>query len=368
MNTQTGIRVGVIYSGGTIGCVPSDPRDPASPLVPGLLDALRARLAEAFAGQDIPLPEYDWLPLTDAEGRPAPPLDSSDTGPRHWEWMARAVAANSANYGGFVILHGTDTMAFTASALAFLLAGLEIPVVLTGARQTIHAPRSDAPANLSGALRLAAWSGPRGERPAEVMIAFDGLILRGARATKTDSDSGSLFLSPKFPTLGRFSCRTVEIGPDARLAANAPEAAAPALAALDPRVAVIHLWPGIAAAWLEAALLRPDVRGALLLTFGSGDAPTDPALLNVIERAVRGEAAERGAPRLLVNVSQCIEGRVEPSLYAAAHALTVRGVVSGRDLTTEAALAKLQWALGRAKDSAAARALFERNVAGEMQD
>jgi L-asparaginase len=248
------------------------------------------------------------------------------------------------------VLHGTDTMAYTASALAFLLSGLPGPVVLTGSQLPLVELRSDGRDNLVTSLLLAAmpdW--------AEVAVYLGGGLLRGCRTTKVSTHGFDAFASPNLPPLA-------EVGVDVVWRSELVRRPGPGplrvgrLADVD--VVALRLFPGITADTLRN-VLRDPVRGLVLETYGSGNAPTrDPDLLDVLRQAVR-----RGV--VVVNVSQCLRGSVEMGAYAAGRALAEAGVVSGGDLTAEAALAKLIVLLSEGGSSEAVGAAMENDRAGE---
>lgn len=346
-------KVLVIYTGGTIGMVPGDEQDPDSPLVPAERDRLARAIAEHPSGIG-----WDLAGLTDPAGTAIPPLDSSDVGPRHWTALAVQIEAGYAEYDGFVVLHGTDTMAYSAAALSFLLENLGKPVVFTGSQLPIFASRSDAPANLANALALAGWTASRLACIPEVVICFADLVLRGNRATKISTGAYRGFASPNLPPLARLG---VDIAIERSLLRPRPD---PALAPfhaherLDAQIMDISLYPGITAPQLDAMLTVPDVAGYVLRCFGAGNAPADPALLAALGRAV-------AAGRVVVAVKHCPEGAVEMGLYAAGSGLQRQGVLPGADMTAEAAFAKLAYLLDR-YGPAETRNLIGQDLRGEL--
>ena len=345
-------KVLVIYTGGTMGMVPADEADPDSPLVP----AGRDRLARAIVN---PPGDIDWdlIGLADGAGGTLPPLDSSDVGPGHWTALAAQIAAAYADYDGFVVLHGTDTMAYSAAALSFLLENLGKPVVFTGSQLPIFVSRSDAPGNLANALAIAGWPASKLPCIPEVVICFADVVLRGNRATKVSTGAYRGFASPNLPPLARLG---IEIAVERALLRSRPasDAAFRADRRLTAQIMDISLYPGITASQLDAMLSVPGVQGYVLRCFGAGNAPGDPALLAVLGRAV-------AAGRVVVAVKHCPEGAVEMGLYAAGSGLRHQGVVPGADMTAEAALAKLIWLLSR-YDAAEAAALVGRDLRGEL--
>jgi L-asparaginase len=281
-------------------------------------------------------------------------LDSSDIQPHHWVELARVVfdALGSGSYRGVVVVHGTDTMAYTASALAFLLPGLDRPVVLTGSQTPLTDVRSDARTNLVDACHLATMPIP------EVGITFDSRLLRGCRAKKLDAWGMSAFGSPSCPPLAELGVG-VEIGPHVL----PPRPLAPFDPRLEPRVLAVRTFPGLDPKLLLGAL-GVGVRGLVVEAFGAGNVPRlENSLIPVIEAA-------RSLDVPVVIVSQSPRGLVDLSRYEGGLAAARAGAISAGDMTCEAALTKLMVTLGRAEPTAGriemARAAFARAWVGEM--
>jgi L-asparaginase len=299
------------------------------------------------------------------------PRDSSDIAPLDWIAIARRILDNYAAYDGFVVLHGTDTMAWTAAALSFLLEGLDKPVILTGAQLPLARPLSDAPRNLTAALVLAGTA-----RVPEVCIFFDTLLIRGNRAIKADAGDLHAFLSPNFPPLA-----TVGVGvsvnaallrqpPRPPDALSRPEQIARRLSALHALEGALHafsvvavtLFPGIQQTTMLQVILeetRPPIRGLILGSFGAGDAPLTPAFL-----ATLADAHERGV--VIVDGTQVIRGAVTITAYEAGSRLLEAGAISGHDLTPAAALTKLLYLLGLGLDQRAVEQQMQTDLRGEM--
>ncbi|MBC7447598.1 MAG: type I asparaginase [Hymenobacteraceae bacterium] len=288
----------------------------------------------------------------------AEPIDSSDITTTDWLELAALIAAHYDSYDGFVVLHGTDTMAYSASALSFLLENLGKPVVFTGAQVPVGRVRTDARENLLSALEIAALRGPDGQPVVpEVSIFFHRQLLRGNRSKKVESNFFDAFKSENYPVLIKAG---VALEVNHAALAPLPIGAFRAHTVLDTRVAVLKLFPGISESVVRAVLDLPDLRGVVLETYGSGNAPTAAWFLAALRRTVA-----RGV--LVLNVSQCDEGHVDQTRYSTGVGLAEAGVLGGEDITTEAAIAKLMFILAQNPvDIDAARSMLTRNLRGEI--
>lgn len=336
--SATRSKVCVIHVGGTIGMVKGDegfgPRD-------GFLETYLASMKEL---ERVEMPAYTLKVLP-------PLLDSADMQPDDWVRVARAVLEHYDAFDGFVIVHGTDTLAYTASALSFLLPGLTKPIILTGAQISLAETRSDGREHLITSIQIAGTL-----NIPEVCIYFGQRLLRGNRSQKVHNDHFAAFDSGNMPALA-----TVGVGIDVRhelvrAKGNGP----PKKVELTsrPNVIALRVFPGLSASMVEAALA--PVQGLVLETYGAGNAPTrDKALLEVLERATA-----RGV--IAVNASQCHGGRVRQGLYQTSSALTRAGLVSSHDMTPEAALTKLYCLLALGLTAADVRAHMEQDLAGEL--
>ncbi len=327
----------VLHTGGTIGMV--DSAEGASP-VAGALAPYLDWIVDNSAGD---LPSIEFLELD-------PPIDSANATPEDWCEIAQVLHERRADHSGFVVLHGTDTMAYTSSALSFLLPSFGKPVVVTGSQIPISRTRSDGRQNFIGALQVAARPDLR-----EVSLLFGEVVLRGNRATKIDASGLDAFDSPRLAPLA-------DIGID--IVANpsiTPAGDGEARLVPGPlgKVAAMRLFPGFSASIL-ANLCRPPLQGLVLEAYGAGNGPAnDRDFLRAIERA-----ASDGI--VVVVVTQCVRGSVQPGAYATGSALLRAGAVPGYDMTSEAALTKLAVLLGEGPDPATVAALMQRNIAGEL--
>lgn len=313
-------RIFIIYAGGTIGM-----HQTANGYAPSI-DFID-RLSESLNCHIEGLSEFDIESID-------PPIDSSDLTASDWNRLIQKLSSVWDIYDGFIILHGTDTMAYTASALSFLLGNIDKPIVITGSQIPLGEPRSDALNN----IQLSIESSIHHLLPREVCIAFHDRILRGNRVSKCSSQKLGAFDSPNFPWIGE-SGVSLRFNPINRLPLGKPDLTTVNFE--DDRVGVLLCHPGIPI-WQATRLLRDDrLRGLVLMTYGVGNPPwLDGQLIPLLE-----EANERGLA--IVNISQCPEGWIEQGAYATGNRLNKAGVIPCYDMTPEAAITKLQVLLAR---------------------
>ena len=337
-------KVLIIYTGGTIGMG-------INPITGALEPLDFNHLVES-------MPEFKQLQTGVEVYQFTTPIDSSDMSPRLWAQLVRIISERYDRYDGFVILHGTDTMAYTASALSFMMENLTKPVILTGSQLPIGQLRTDGKENLITSVELAALKDVNGHAVVpEVCIYFSGRLLRGNRATKKNADGFNAFESFNYPHLCdagvNFAFHDHHI-----LQPDFNKPMIPHLA-MDPNVVVFSLFPGIQESIIRHVLDAPELRGIVMRSYGSGNAPQRPWLTKLL-----ANAAHRGV--VIVNISQCVAGSVEMSRYDTGYHLKKSGLISGYDSTVEAATTKLIFVQAQYNDPHIIRSLMTRSIAGEI--
>ncbi|MBO5700053.1 MAG: type I asparaginase [Bacteroidales bacterium] len=288
-----------------------------------------------------------------------PVIDSSDVQPEFWIKLATIIKENYQAYDGFVVLHGTDTMSFTASALSFMFENLAKPVVLTGSQLPIGMLRTDGKENLISSIEIASAADSNGNPMVpEVCIYFESQLYRGNRTTKYNAENFRAFRSANHPVLADVGIH-IKYNPALIRYPENPEKELKVCEKLCTDVAVLKIFPGITPAVVDAILNMEGLKGVVLETFGSGNAPTADWFVNRIKDAVH-----RGI--IVLNVSQCHAGKVDMDAYATGVALKKEGVISGFDSTTEAALTKMFFVLGQTGCKEEIKKLLESNLRGEI--
>lgn len=316
----------IIYTGGTFGMV----LDESGSLIPFNFGKVIERIPE-LSSLDTKLTAISF----------PSPIDSSNILVDDWKNLAYIIEENYNQYDGFVILHGTDTMAYTASMLSFMLVGLNKPVILTGAQMPIGSVRSDARENFITALEIASAEENGQPVVSEVCIYFNFVLLRGNRSQKIRSSQFAAFESENYPYLAEAGI-SIEYNYNA-LAPYAPEAELKVNSNLDPNVSILKIFPGITKEAVKGTILADNLKGLVLETFGSGNTMKFDWFIAYLEEAI-------GRGLVVLNVSQCVGGEVMQGRYETSKRLNEIGVLSGGDITTEAAIAKLMILLGSEED------------------
>ncbi|PKP04517.1 MAG: L-asparaginase 1 [Bacteroidetes bacterium HGW-Bacteroidetes-6] len=332
----------MIYTGGTIGMVKSE--------TDGTLIPLEMNNLYHY------IPILERLPVSIDMHSMEKVIDSSDMDPEFWKELAGIIENNYLQYDGFVILHGSDTMAYTASVLSFMLENLNKSVILTGSQLPLGMIRSDGRENMINAIEIASAYDDDTPIVPEVAVCFENKLLRGNRTSKVNAENFDAFLSGNYPVLA-------EIGVNIRF--NRSAIARPSFKNLkvhknlSGRVGILKLFPGITKEFTRNLLLQEGIDIVILETFGSGNAPSGSDFVQIISEAIKNG-------KTLFNVTQCKGGVVEMGKYAASKQLLDMGVVSGHDITTEAAIAKAMFLLGQGFTGQQLASKLEKPLCGEM--
>ena len=287
-----------------------------------------------------------------------PPIDSSDMNPAYWCQIAATISDNYHDYDGFVVLHGTDTMAYTASALSFMLENLAKPVIITGSQLPIGEVRTDGEENLITALQIAAARTADSEPMVqEVAILFENYLWRGNRSTKMSADNFNAFKSNNYPSLAKIGL-SIHYNEDSLMRMKVRPPLKTHLE-LDPSVMFIDIFPGMTESTLRYLLSTPDIKGIVMRTYGAGNAPTQQWFIDAVH-----EAIERGI--VILNVTQCVNGSVHSTRYVSGDLLARTGVISGHDITCEAAITKMMHFFGMGYDARRVKECLGVSISGEM--
>lgn len=327
----------LIYTGGTIGMK----TDPASGmLIPFDFSQIEQEVPE-LAKFHITIDVHTFFPV----------IDSSNVEPSQWQDLAILIGENYEKYDGFVVLHGTDTMSYTASALSYMLCGLAKPVVFTGSQIPIGVLRTDGRENMISAIEIAAEGVLN-----EVAIFFQNMLLRANRTTKYNAEYLNAFRSDNYPPLAEAGINIVY---NHAVLLPKPTIAFRLDTSWSSDVISLKIFPGIRRDYMEAVLGIPSLRGVVIETYGSGNAPTDGWFARIL-----ADAVDRGI--VVVNVTQCAAGSVDMALYETGRNLLKAGVVSGKDMTFEAAITKLIHLLGQETKEIEIKTALKRAICGEI--
>lgn len=330
----------LIYTGGTIGMM-EDPN--TGELQPLKFDYIHQQIPE------IQRLEVDVKPVSVSK-----PMDSSQMHPDHWVELVDIIEKHEAEVDGFVILHGTDTMAYTASALSFMVQNLEKPIVITGSQLPVGVLRSDGKENLLAAMEIAGKKDLEGNPVLkEVAVFFQSKLFRGNRVSKVSAHQFDAFDSPNYPLLG-FAGVEIEIASSRSKSRN--EDPKVFYRNLDVRVGLLKLYPGIHLNSYASIFTVENHRGVIVEAFGSGNTPNDESFTEILSSYVL-----QGG--IIAYITQCTSGSVLPGKYASGHLMVELGAWNGKNLTTEAALTKMMWLLGQGLNPT--KDWFEKSICGE---